>query len=750
MLFVAWDQMNTTVQLQIYLFGQFRLFRNGSEISSRNWHTRQARQLFKVLLLEQGRLVPANRLIDLLWPENIENAHKALRSAVSALRDALEPVREPWLPSDFVPRGQGGYTLSFPPDCAVWIDVTEFERLLDAGLQGTNTAPTRSLIARALQLYTDDYLTEDRETAWAQAERSRLRERYFVGVMRLMQWQGEHTRFHEAIATGLRALERDACREPLYRLIMHCQSRAGDTAAALQTFEMCRRALREHLGADPSLPTLELHMAILNGHLPTWPRGTIADPSCYPLQHEASYETDELQQRLVTAQEQALHYTMQAADYARRMYSYRQALTNYDAASRLLQVQSQHHTRTGAASSEWWGKLYHGRGLVYEALLDWQGIQENQYQISNLATLEHNPVLANGSIQRMVINRSLMGYLSEAVDMERDVLHRLQSEQTNLSEQNPQTRESLELLTDLVRRWECIVNMDDPEDLKQEFTTPFPPFITAPLPHIHDWDRSSEILGPGQSAPTLTAYGWTLLLQGLETDTEHCLRTALQAASATGQVTWEILASLYLTQAYYLKGQQRRGEKEFAHCMQLCQQVPEAPWVMVWPLLNQAYYLTQTGQLDEAEQTFDLIRPLLENRELPAYQHSLQIGLGLLALARRQFEQASTLLRTALDHKQGIYIEAYVQAEIGLARIAQQQGDYDQARERLSAMLAFSGRRSLLYLYANSAFSLARLSLRTREVRGIAELLEQVLQLLTSAGAFGLVNEYRALQARLD
>jgi hypothetical protein len=235
----------------------------------------------------------------------------------------------------------------------------------------------------------------------------------------------------------------------------------------------------------------------------------------------------------------------------------------------------------------------------------------------------------------------------------------------------------------------------------------------------------------------------------LGADTERCLQAALKAASATGQVTWEILASLYLTQTYHLNGQHERGIKEFAHCMQRCRQVPEASWVMVWPLLNQAYYLTQFGQLDEAERIFGLVRQLLESRDLPTYRYSLQIGLGLLALARQQFDLAHTLLHETLAEKQSIYIEVYVLAEIGLARIAQQWGAHAEARERLCTMLAFSGRRSLLHLYAHSAFSLARLSLHTPEVQGVAALLEHVFQHITSAGAFGLADQCRTLQAQL-
>lgn len=334
--------------------------------------------------------------------------------------------------------------------------------------------------------------------------------------------------------------------------------------------------------------------------------------------------------------------------------------------------------------------------------------------------------------------------------MGREAMYRLQRESENLSAQNIQTRESLNLLSDLVGRWEHILNLNDPEDSGQKPATRFPPFYVASSPCVHDWNRASESLGPSQAAATLTSYGWTLLLQGLGADTERCLQAALRAASETGQVTWEILASLHLTQAYYLNGQHERGMREFAHCMKRCRQVPEASWVMVWPLLNQAYYLTRLGRLNEAERIFGIVRQLLESRDLPAYRYSLQIGLGLLALARQQFDLAHTLLQETLLHKQSIYIEVYVLAEIGLARISQQWGDYAEARERLCNMLAFSGRRSLLHLYTNSVFSLARLSLHTRETQGIAELLEYVLQLITSAGAASLAEQCRALRAQVS
>jgi tetratricopeptide (TPR) repeat protein len=155
------------------------------------------------------------------------------------------------------------------------------------------------------------------------------------------------------------------------------------------------------------------------------------------------------------------------------------------------------------------------------------------------------------------------------------------------------------------------------------------------------------------------------------------------------------------------------------------------------------------GRLDEAEQLFAQVQRRLESLDLPSYRNSLHIGLGLLALARRQLDMAFELLHQALSHKQGAYIEVYVLAEIGLAHIAEQWGAYGEARARLRRMLAFTGRRSLLFLYATSALSFVRLGLRTREMHGLADLLARVYQMVTAAGAASLADRCLELQAHI-
>ncbi len=252
-------------QLRIYFFGTFRLYRNGVLLSSKDWQIRHARQLFKLLFTERSHIVSIDKVIDLLWPYSAEHAHKTLRSAVSILRTVLEPTRESQAPSRFVPRGSTGYTLHLPNDNSVWVDVFEFERLLENTTVGHDSPKRRRVLEAALQLYMGDYLAEDEQESWAIAERTRLRERYFTAALALMDSQRKLGLHNELISVGRRALTIDVCREPLYPLIMYSQAVLGDTVGALQTFEQCRQELRNRLGLDPAPQTLKLHTELLQG-----------------------------------------------------------------------------------------------------------------------------------------------------------------------------------------------------------------------------------------------------------------------------------------------------------------------------------------------------------------------------------------------------------------------------------------------------------------------------------------------------
>ena len=254
--------------LKIYLLGSFQLIRDETPIPESAWHTKQARQLLKILLTQRGKIVSRDYLIDALWPEaDPGKAATTLRTAVNALRNTLEPDRPPYTPSSFIVAHAPGY--KFQLTNQVWVNVIEFETLLDKAEDVGNADMRRDLLTQAISLYQDDYLPNDLYADWSFFERERLRERYLNALSDLARCQANRGEYDRAIASLRRILARDPGREPVYRGLMRYHLQLGNTVAALKTFEQLRTYLTTELGADPSPQSQALHQAILSGQ-PLW------------------------------------------------------------------------------------------------------------------------------------------------------------------------------------------------------------------------------------------------------------------------------------------------------------------------------------------------------------------------------------------------------------------------------------------------------------------------------------------------
>ncbi len=82
----------SSAKIQIYTLGTLQVVRDSTAVTESDWHTRQARQLLKILLTERPRPVSTDVLIEILWPHSTPSAAATtLRSAINALRNVLEP-----------------------------------------------------------------------------------------------------------------------------------------------------------------------------------------------------------------------------------------------------------------------------------------------------------------------------------------------------------------------------------------------------------------------------------------------------------------------------------------------------------------------------------------------------------------------------------------------------------------------------------------------------------------------------------
>lgn len=256
----------STAKIQIYTLGTLQVVRDNLAVTEGDWHTRQARQLLKILLTERPRPVSTDVLIEILWPSSTPSAAATtLRSAINALRNVLEPDRPNRAPSRYIVTQAPGYAFHLTHD--IWLDVDEFERRLNQAQNIAEPGVRLHFLEAAIALYHDDYLSSDPYADWLQTERERLRERFFHALLLAADLYADAGRYTNAITTCRRLLASDEVRENAYQALMRYQAESGDSAGALLTYERCRTLLSDELGADPSPLTQQLHQRILNGEI---------------------------------------------------------------------------------------------------------------------------------------------------------------------------------------------------------------------------------------------------------------------------------------------------------------------------------------------------------------------------------------------------------------------------------------------------------------------------------------------------
>jgi DNA-binding SARP family transcriptional activator len=220
--------------------------------------SRKARLLIALLAAFRGRVVPTDRIVDVLWTgQRPRRPEREVATLVSRLRAALG--------AGVVLGTPAGYRLGDPP--AVRVDLDEAALLLDecrARLARGEAAIAAVAGRRACALLGDGpALADGPEADWVvdlRAEHdAQLRAARHATAEALLQ-AGD---FAGAVATAQAAIRIDRLDEPAHRLLMAAHQAGGEPARALAVFERLRSALVEELGVDPAPETRAAHRALL-------------------------------------------------------------------------------------------------------------------------------------------------------------------------------------------------------------------------------------------------------------------------------------------------------------------------------------------------------------------------------------------------------------------------------------------------------------------------------------------------------
>jgi DNA-binding SARP family transcriptional activator len=210
------------------------------------------RALLARLLLEPGRVVPVDALVDDLWRDPPASAHKVVQVYVSQLRKALG--------ADAIETRAPGYLARAAADES---DLGRFERLAKRARGTGEPAKKAALLREALDLWRGPALAEFRDEPFAEAAARRLAELRLYALEERIDAQldlGEHAR----LVPELEALvEEEPLRERPRGQLMVALYRSGRQAEALARYRDGRALLVEELGIEPGPALQELERAIL-------------------------------------------------------------------------------------------------------------------------------------------------------------------------------------------------------------------------------------------------------------------------------------------------------------------------------------------------------------------------------------------------------------------------------------------------------------------------------------------------------
>jgi DNA-binding SARP family transcriptional activator len=254
-----------TPSTRFHCFGRFRITRDGRELASSQFGRQKSLALLKLLIVNRGRPLHREMLVESLWPEaELGPASNNLRVVLHDLRHTLEPD---------LPRGKGssivlsrGDLIYLDPTERCWTDVDEFTHLVKLfdreHARGQVHAALRAGEAAA-SMYAE-YMEDEPYLDWCIAERERLREICICLLGRLADTYVRQGRLADAIEACQRSLLIDNVREETHRQLIALFYQDGRRDQAIRQYEACRQILGQALDIEPDIETRDLYQSILD------------------------------------------------------------------------------------------------------------------------------------------------------------------------------------------------------------------------------------------------------------------------------------------------------------------------------------------------------------------------------------------------------------------------------------------------------------------------------------------------------
>ncbi len=242
--------------LEIRLLGRFVVVRDGSEIAAADFGGRKVRALLRILTTRRGEFVSHDVLTEMLWGDRPPS--NPVANVQVLVNRARRAVGRP----DLLVTGPRGYSLAEGHDCVV--DTEQFLRLV-AAADAIDGAAAVAAYRDALAGWRGEPLSEDTYANWATEYRYRLTRARQQALERAAQLALTGGQVRAAVEFASTAAMLEPLREVAVLMLVRALGAAGDRVAALERYDLYRRALAEDLGLDPSEDAEAVQAELLRG-----------------------------------------------------------------------------------------------------------------------------------------------------------------------------------------------------------------------------------------------------------------------------------------------------------------------------------------------------------------------------------------------------------------------------------------------------------------------------------------------------
>lgn len=237
--------------LEVQLFGSFSIYYLGKRLTDAYPRAQHIWKLLKYLLVNQGKMIPTDALIQLLWAKRIvDNPQKALQNLVYRLRSIL-------------PKGEGApeYILfhhnayGWNPAAALNTDTAMFEKLIQGAAAcaiSGGASECEQLCRQAFETYRGEFLEDLSHEDWVMPLAGYYRRLYYQCADTYLGLLERRGAYETIIEVCERALAIDAFEERYHVQLINALLARGKRARAVAHFEQVTALLRRELAVEPS------------------------------------------------------------------------------------------------------------------------------------------------------------------------------------------------------------------------------------------------------------------------------------------------------------------------------------------------------------------------------------------------------------------------------------------------------------------------------------------------------------------